>query len=361
MDIQAGHLKLNPFFRVRMGEPLLCDLLLNGMTFELPDSRYLSLLASAEQTRSRTELATAAARTLGVDEEEGGAVIDDLVLAGVLVAEDHDDVRLPAVRHWIERGWLEALLLHLRSRDLRFADDATDTPDSVQDSVMAELVAEQGPPEIWKQWPGRTPIALPGPGALPDRPFAEVLLSRRSNRPWKRGRLTLAELSTILHHGNRETRRLRVAVERELPTRPSVLLNSAFSALESYFFAFAVDGLESGLYHYDPCDHQVVLVRSGLLRDELVTMCIGQSRPREAAAAFLITAVWARYAFRYRHTRAYRTLLVNVAELAQKYILLATTLGLSTFLTPALRDEYADELVGVNGYDEAPLYVVACG
>lgn len=354
-------LRLNPFFRVRFGEPLRCDLLLEGRVLELPDARYLSLLIEAQAPRARAALAEDAARLLGVDTDEGRAIVEDLHENGLLVAEGHDDPRLPAVRHWIERGWLEALMLHLRSRDLAFADDASVTPDALQDEVLAELVAEEGAPEIWKRFPDAQAVALPPPQVLPERPLADVLLARRSNRPWKRGQVTLAELSTMLHYANVETRRLRVAAERELGVRPSVLLNSAFSALESYFFAFAVEGLDPGLYHYDPLHHRVSLVREGLLRDELVTMCIGQSRPREAAVAFLISALWPRYAFRYRHARAYRTLLVNVAELAQKYIVLATTLGLSTFLTPALRDEYADTLLGVNGYEEAPLYVVACG
>lgn len=165
----------------------------------------------------------------------------------------------------------------------------------------------------------------------------------------------------MLLNANRETVRLRKEAEATYESNSGVLLNSAFSALETYFFAFSVDGLEPGLYHYDPRGHRAVLLRRGDLTDEVVTMCIGQDRPRGAACAFVITAVWERYMFRYRHPRAYRTLLINVAELAHKYILLATALDLSTFLTPALRDEFADQLLGVDGLKEAPLYVVAIG
>jgi hypothetical protein len=90
-------------------------------------------------------------------------------------------------------------------------------------------------------------------------------------------------------------------------------------------------------------------------------MCAGQQRPGGAACAFAISAVFERYMFRYRHARAYRTLLVNVSELAQKYIMLATNFGLSTFMTPLFFDEVASELLGVDEYEEAVLELVAVG
>jgi len=53
--------------------------------------------------------------------------------------------------------------------------------------------------------------------------------------------------------------------------------------------------------------------------------------------------------------------LINTAELAHKYVLLATAFKLGTFLTPAFRDEIAEGLLGVDGLVEAPLYTVAVG
>ncbi len=155
--------------------------------------------------------------------------------------------------------------------------------------------------------------------------------------------------------------RLRNAVEEQIQDRPEVLLDSAFSALETYFFAFSIEGLPNGIYHYDLRSHSVSLLREGLFRDEVARMCIGQRKPGSGSCTFLISAVFERYMYRYRHPRAYRNLLINVSEFAHRYILLSTALGLSTFMTPALQDEQADALLGVNGYEEAPLYVVAIG
>jgi len=123
----------------------------------------------------------------------------------------------------------------------------------------------------------------------------------------------------------------------------------------------SVDGVEPGIYHYDIQMHQLRLIMSGDFRDKYVQMCIGQSRPHSSSCAFILTADWQRFMYRYRHPRAYRTLLINTAELAHKYVLLATAFKLGTFLTPAFRDEIAEGLLGVDGLVEAPLYTVAVG
>ena len=65
--------------------------------------------------------------------------------------------------------------------------------------------------------------------------------------------------------------------------------------------------------------------------------------------------------YRYNHPRAYRTLLINTGELAQKYITLSSAYQLTCFMTPAFEDQIADDLLGINGYEEAPSYLVAIG
>lgn len=354
--------RLNPLFRVRFGPPVQCDLLLDGASVELPDYRYLQFMARVADDRSFAELSGDVAEIFAVGKDHADRIVEDLITHKLLTPHDRIYPELPAVKHWVDRGWLDGLILHLRSRDMVFADSHAEDPEAYQDILLSRCLQEEGMPAVWKEYPDRPYSALPAPGKLPeDETFEAVLLRRRSNLPWQRRTIDLQTLSDILHYANIETRRLRMAVEHEGMTRPSVLLNSAFSALETYCFALAVDGLTPGVYHYDPRHHGVTQIRSDLRRDELDRMCTGQGRPRNAACAFVISAVWHRYMFRYRHPRAYRTLLINVAELGHKYILLATALRFHTFLTPTLHDQYADSLLGVDGFEEAPLYVVAIG
>lgn len=353
---------LNPLFRIRFGDPLQCDLFFPNRTVVLPSPDILKLLAALNKPMPRAAVVALATWALEVDTAAARRAVAELIRNDILVPDDRDFAAFAGARHWIERGWLDALMLHLASRDIPFEDDRSAEPDRSNSDQMRRIVADEGPPEFWADYPGRPRVELPpANGAYSVGSLGETLLRRRSNRPWRSGMISMTELSTILHRANAEARELRTAAEARYRDDGAVLLNSAFCATETYIVAFNVASLPAGLYHYDLRDHALVQLREGLFRQHVVEMCIGQSRPRDAACAFVITVRWARYMYRYRHPRAYRTLLINVGELAQKYILLSTAFNLSTFLTPALRDECADSLLGVDGHEEAALYVVAAG
>jgi nitroreductase family protein len=64
---------------------------------------------------------------------------------------------------------------------------------------------------------------------------------------------------------------------------------------------------------------------------------------------------------RYPQPSAYRTLMINVGELAQKLVLLSTATGLSTFITPAFDDAYADQILGLDPATHAAIEVIGVG
>lgn len=354
--------KLNPFFRIRLGPPVLCDLFLEGKTYELPSVGYLRLFSKLREPMRRDAVESLASEALTIPESDATEAVDDLIALRLLVEESHSYPELPAVKHWADRGWLDALMLHLKTRHLAFADEEVGNPESLKRGVFKEILEREDLPSFWKQYPAARKIELPPPTALPaEKSFEQVLLNRRSNRPFQRRSIPLQTVANMLRYSNLETVRIRQHVEKGVDANPELLFMSGFTALENYVMAFDVEGLEPGIYHYDLERHELGLVRAGLLRQELVKMCIGQAQPYKAGCAFVLSAVWLRYFFRYRHPRAYRTLLVNVAELAQKYLLHASNYDFNMFLTPALNDRFADELFGLDGYSEAPLYVVAVG
>ncbi|MBK7858017.1 MAG: SagB/ThcOx family dehydrogenase [Archangiaceae bacterium] len=350
-------LKLNPFFRVELGAPTVCELLLEERVVELPDARFVELLMRVREPTGRAELEREAAEVLGVSAQDAAPVIDQLVQAELLVPEGRECAQLPAIRHWVDRGWLDALMFHLRTRNVPFVDDGSTDP---QAEARAAL-GRQPLPEFWKSYPGRAQLELPAPEPFPDEPLSTVLLRRRSNQPWRQPVLPAAWLSAILRAANAEGLQVRRETEAAAAADPAVLLNSSFTALETYLLVFSCDAVPAGLYHYDLRTHGLTLLREGVLREELRTLAIGQERPSKAACVLLLTSRWQRYMFRYRHSRAYRTLLISVAELAQKYILGATAFSLSTFLTPNLIYAHADALLGVDSFEEGTLYAVAIG
>ncbi len=352
---------LNPFFRLNLKKPLSCDLFLSGKVVELPSVRYVPLLARLDGAHSLEVAAQKAADVLAVPTDEGKRVIQDLIAAELLVAETREFPEIPGVRHWMARGWLEALMLHLRTRNLEFADDVPD-PRSVLEKANVEALKEEKLPSIWKAYPNAELIELPPPSRLPDESLTAVLLRRRSHQPWRAESMSLEQLSTILHYASLRTVRCRLETEEKLETDPTVLqLSSSFCAIETYFAAFSIDGLAPGIYFYDPKGHRITQLRPGLFRTEIAKAALGQNRASSGSCTFFFTAVWERYMFRYRHSRAFHRLMISVSELAQKYLVLATALNMNTFLTPNLHYADSDELLGTNSYEEGTLYAVAVG
>ena len=137
---------------------------------------------------------------------------------------------------------------------------------------------------------------------------------------------------------------------------------SAFSSLESLVALHEpVGDINPGLYSYHSVNHGLIPLKMGVFRKEIVEMCIGQAQPYKAHFGIILVACFERYMKRYRHARAYRNLLVNAGELAQKYLLLATTYRLSQFITPAFNDKKAEKFTGLDGVREGPVYALYFG
>lgn len=89
----------------------------------------------------------------------------------------------------------------------------------------------------------------------------------------------------------------------------SVASAGALYPFELYLAAHGVDGLDAGLYHYDPLDFSLTA-----LRRQRVPTIPGTDRP--VAASFYITGIFFRSAWKYRG-RAYRYVLLDAGHLLE--------------------------------------------
>jgi len=351
--------KLNPFMRILFGPPIICDLLLNNTRYEFSSPKYLQFLMGMTPAHQE-KLLLNIAEVFHCDSTTASSIFNDLSEKNIIV-DTESNYKLDGVKHWVKRNWLDALIFHLRTRDLNYLDDHAENLPEHNAEVARELISVKFP-ELYKKIEGIKNILLPSPSSIPDdQTLQDVLLRRRSFDPWRKKQMTLGELSTILALANKESLEIRENLKRNFNKDPTLFFRSSFVALETYFFVSNVDGLEPGLYFYNILSHTVTQIKQGVFKKELAKICIGQQRPAGAPVSFIITANFERYMMRYRHSRAYRNLLVNVSELAHKYILLATSLYLSTWLTPALKEHFACDFMELKPYEETPMYVVAAG
>jgi SagB-type dehydrogenase family enzyme len=143
-----------------------------------------------------------------------------------------------------------------------------------------------------------------------------------------------------------------------LKTSPS---GGARHPVEVYLMALKVDGLKAGIYHYQAEDHRLERISFDASSRTARQYCADQPHAGEAAALFIMTAVFARSMWKYHHSRAYRVLLLNAGHLCQTFCLTATRMGLAPFSTAAIEETLIEKDLGIDGISESVVYVAGVG
>ncbi|MGA7853068.1 MAG: SagB family peptide dehydrogenase [Candidatus Acidiferrales bacterium] len=242
---------------------------------------------------------------------------------------------------------------HFTGRDLPFEADLVRIG-----RYMEGLTHEKSMPVPVKRYPraAQTPL-LP---ARESGEFPRVLTARRTWRRFAPGRLSFADLSTLLGltFGVREWVKVPPLGKFAVKTSPS---GGALHPIEGYVVARDVEGVSPGIYHYDASGHRLELLRRGMTRDRMSDYVMGQRWFSDACAFVMMTAVFTRTQWKYRFPRAYRVVLAECGHLCQTFCLTATWLGLAPFCTMALADSKIDRDLGIDGVTEGALYVAGVG
>ena len=215
----------------------------------------------------------------------------------------------------------------------------------------------------YKSYPTAQSTALPSTADLEDTPQSEVLrnlvLQRRSVRDFVETPISLNNLTNIIFnaYGLTAAVTMTFGVEQKLRGVPS---GGALYPLELYVAAFRVDGLPAGIYHYNVEAHSLELVREGPFDAEFGRAVFYEDMFKTVSAAFVITGVPKRSAFKYGE-RAYRFINLEAGHVGQNICMTATALGLGCLMVGGFYDDDIDSLVGVDGLNELTLYTAAVG
>ncbi len=206
-------------------------------------------------------------------------------------------------------------------------------------------------PDQYKVYPEAVRVPLPDPAPL-TMPLHEAIDRRRSLRDYVDRPLTLAQLSALLHAAQGITE----------PTYPKRAAPSAGALypLETYVVAHRVQGLEPGLYHYAVREHALERLSLGDMRRDIALACLDQEHAATAGVVFVLSAIFQRERWKYKG-RAYRYILMEAGHVAQNVYLAATALGLGCCAIGAFYDDLLNQMLGVDGEEEAALYVLTVG
>lgn len=211
-----------------------------------------------------------------------------------------------------------------------------------------------GLPKLIKKMKGQK-IKLPTPDPnLVSMTVADALRIRRSIRRFKKEGLTLLQLSTLLYYS--------VGVKGSswgIPLRmfPSA---GALQPIETYIQVNNVDGLKQGIYHYEPDEHILVLLKEGDFRREMYAYTLEQDHVRDAPVNIIITMVLGRTQSKYGN-RAYRYALLDTGHVGMNIYLASTAMGLGTCAVGAYYDRDIDKLLNLDGVSETSIIIYPVG
>lgn len=217
---------------------------------------------------------------------------------------------------------------------------------------------------IDQDYAGRERVALPEPAPL-DCPMAEALRSRRSRRQYGPGVVSTEALSQLLNFACGVTATREIAdddldgVRKHFRAYPSA---GALYPVEVYPVVRRSQDLDPGVYYYVPTRHRL----RSLLPDDVPTMeealdpTSGAVGFENASVIVVLTGAFPRATSKYG-PRGYRYVLQESGHLAQNLLLVASGLGLRSVPLGGFYDDLLNDLLGVDGVEEAALYAVAVG
>lgn len=356
---------------IEIGDTLLPDLgaLFSGRV-ELEASVTISLLCpfsgqrlalSAEELRVIAALSAeewTSAEVLSANCSVDASLVHEMVERELLVG-DGECAKQTALRDKEARlkqlGWHGlAAVYHARTRWSGVVGDegVRDHSEAAHLARLEKSVAKNGLP------PPHLPLhdaALPRvdlPAVARTGAFWDLLRARTTTRAFDiDAYLPAASLAEVLSaaFGPLGQRRLGtglVALRRSSPS------GGGLHPIEAYVVVARVEGLESGLYHYEGASHRLARLQGfeeSSARELIARHTIGQTYFGEAHALVFHVARAHRNFWKYRrHPKAYKVLFADAGHLSQTFYLAAAALGLGAFYTGAINDADICEWIGLD-------------
>ena len=290
-------------------------------------------------------------------EYEAGSVraaIRALRNLGLLLPAGEARRRKSRLRAW--KGNVASAQYHVASRDMTYISD----PSKAEEAFRTQIAVHPRPARFKRYSASvRRPLLSKnrsGRGA----DFDEVIRQRRTVREFSREPIEFEDFAAAIGRTWGRTGWIDTGEFGLFATKTSPSAG-ALHPIECYILAWNVRGLAPGLYHYDVVADELRRLRSGDLRNAAIRAASGQRWVGKAAFLCVLTAVFTRSLWKYAQENAYRDVWLDAGHLAQTFCLMATSRGLGPFTTVALQDSFIEELIGLDGVQEFPVYLCGAG
>lgn len=211
-------------------------------------------------------------------------------------------------------------------------------------------------------------VKLPAPdlGKIKEDSLYSSLKNRKTTRDFDGTTINLQSLSDLLFisfgyiHG-KEWAELAEDNLNSVAERKSSPSGSGVQACDAYLAISNVEGIDAGFYFYDADDHRLGLISAGCDDAILSHIVCDQFWVKGAACALFITVDMHRVWYKASLARAYNYVYLEAGHISQTVLLSATSLGLKTWLSGSMRDEFIAKKLGLDGRRLFPVTSVYLG
>jgi SagB-type dehydrogenase family enzyme len=213
------------------------------------------------------------------------------------------------------------------------------------------------PYKVYEALPHVTPPTS-DPG-LPDVPALDAIATQTATPDGEQARnLDDAALHSLCHYAAGVTKTL-VKHGEEMRFRAASCTGKLYH-VDLYAVTGDLDGLDAGVYHFDPDTGGFDVLRSGDYRGVLAAASGGHDGVADAPVTFVLTSEWWRNAWKYRE-RTYRHAFWDSGTILGNLLAGAHASGYRAGPVLGFADDPVVDLLGIDPAEEAPLELVPVG
>jgi SagB-type dehydrogenase family enzyme len=192
----------------------------------------------------------------------------------------------------------------------------------------------------------------------------DILVKRRTRREFSAEPLGFGELSDLIYYSSGITATVKHHKTDQIMARfrayPS---GGGLFPIEIYVAAFRIDGMESGIYHYNVRDNkfeQMALYHSDYLINKIKESCTNDPLVEKSNAVVFISCAFRRTNFKYNE-RGFRFAFIEAGHCCQNIYLMAEAMELGVVSLGGFYDDEVNEILGIDGVNESVVYPVVIG
>ncbi len=326
------------------------------------NSELIDLLEFLSDPREKNEVIEVFVERFDLSREEASDNIEDLIREGVLwqLSDKKNQDEKSYYNLW--QGNLRVpSLYHQKTNNLpKF--DYLDSGESDDIEMMRRYVKEEVSPSNYKIYEHSKIISLTRSLLKASDQLSLDLLFSLSEFNNHSKELNLDNLGEFLYLllGQMGKRSLHVTGEQIAKTSPS---GGARHPTEGYVEILDIEGIDPGLYHYNVKDHTLELLKSEVLPEDTQLRLYRYSHSGGYKANFIIyfTCIFDRSMFRYRESRSYRVMQIDLGHLMQTGSFLCKNNGWGNFRSYAPPETLIEERIGLSDYSESLMAILAVG